>query len=548
MQTVFRLLSSIVIASSVWIAGASSKPAVQHREAKTVTAAGPHDYQTTQDRALAPILAAREADWRIGPVVYQVIVDRFAPSANLDAKRSLYTAPRTLNSWATTPTRGRLLPEQGLWTHELDFWGGDLASLTSKLDYIKSLNADVLYLGPIHQAYTNHKYDAQDYFKVSPELGNRSDVTSLAANLHAKGMRLVLDGVLNHMGRTAPQFQDALRNPTSPYRDWFYIGSQYKFGYRAWWDVANLPDVNWENPAVRARLYGDRDSVIQGWLKDGIDGWRLDVAHDIGFSFLTEATRAAHLAKPGSLVLGEVYNYPQQWLGPLDGILNITMGEVIYELADGSVGGRQAGDIFERMMADSNFDGILRSWIVLDNHDRARILNRLPDVKSRRMAQVLQFTLPGSPNLYYGTELGLEGADDPMNRAPMDWSRATVTNPEFVWINQLTKMRKDMRALRIGEFKRLDADNLLAFTRFTDRVSETTVVIANPTNAPVSELVLTRDSKLFNNEPLRDVFTGYEVRLRSGLMRVEVPAKTVLVLRPVMKVPGREYDAYKRFN
>ncbi|MFY7759919.1 alpha-amylase family glycosyl hydrolase, partial [Aquidulcibacter sp.] len=368
----------------------------------------------------------------------------------------------------------------------------------------------------------------------------------LAAGLHDKGMRLVLDGVLNHMGRNSPQFQDALKNPNSPYRDWYFIGPEYKMGYRGWWDIANLPDVKWESPAVQARLYGDPDSVIQGWLRDGVDGWRLDVAYDIGFKFLGDATKAAHRAKPGSLMLGEIYNYPEQWLGPMDGMLNITAGEVIYELVDGKVSGRQAASILERMVEDSDYEGLLRSWIVLDNHDRPRLANRLPDLANRRMAQVLQFTLPGSPNLYYGVEVGLEGADDPMNRAPMDWSKANDSHPEFVWLRQLTGLRKEMRALRIGEFRRLDTETILAFTRYTDKVGELAVVLVNPTDAPVSEFISVRDSKLMNNEALKDVFSGYQTRLRAGLIRVEVPANTAMILRPVLQDPAKEYTAYKR--
>jgi cyclomaltodextrinase len=511
------------------------------------TPTGKSMFANARDRALAPKLAARAADWRIGPVVYQVLVDRFAPSADLDAKRHLYAAPRVLRAWTDQPQRGTRDDALGLWSHEIDFWGGDLASLEGKLGYLDDLGVDVLYLNPIHAAYTNHKYDAQDYFTVSPEFGTRDDVKRIAGDLHARGMRLVLDGVLNHMGRTSPMFRQALADPRSPWRDWFYIGPQYRLGYRAWWDVANLPDVNWENPAVRARLYGDPDSVVQGWLADGIDGWRLDVAYDIGFRFLGELTAAAHAAKPGSLVLGEVYNYPADWVdGPLDGILNITASETIHQLATGRMDGRHAGDILERLVEDTDYEGLLRSWIVLDNHDKPRLASWIPDPAQRRFAQLLQFTLPGAPNLYYGVEVGLTGPDDPSNRGPMRWDLARDDHPDFAFVKHLTALRREARALRIGEFRRLDAGHLLAFSRYTDRVEDFVAVIANPTDAPVEDFIVTRDSKLVNNEILRDAIGGSEVRLAAGALRLTVPAKTVLVLRPVMMKPGMDYDAYKR--
>src|SRR5579884_1748260 len=186
---------------------------------------------------------ARERDWRNGPVVYQVFVDRFAPSADLAAKRMLYKSPRSLHPWSETPKAGSQIKSMGVWSHELAFWGGDLKSVRSKLSYIHDLGADVLYLNPIFDALTNHKYDALDYGKVAPEYGTRQDVIDLASDLHRNGMRLMLDGVFNHMGRNATRLQSALRDPKSPYRDWYFIGKQYPLGYRAWVNVPNLAEL-----------------------------------------------------------------------------------------------------------------------------------------------------------------------------------------------------------------------------------------------------------------------------------------------------------------
>jgi glycosidase len=509
----------------------------------------PGFFANAKDRALAPVLAAREADWRIGPIVYQVFVDRFAPSADLDAKRELYAAPRILREWSAQPARGSEVPSVGYWTHELDFWGGDLKSLQGKLDYIQQLGADVLYLNPIQKALTNHKYDAQDYFAIAEEYGTRADFDALVADLDKRGMPIVLDGVLNHIGRTAPIFQDALTNPDSPWRDWFYIGPQYPNGYQSWIDVANLPDVNWENPEVRARLFGDPDSLIQGYLKAGVDGWRLDVAHDIGFRYLSMLREAAHAAKPGSLVLGEIYHYPAEWIGDaVDAMLVPTMGELVFRIAKNEITARHAADLLQTLVEDTDYEGLLRSWIVLDNHDRPRIAHRLPDQAERRLAHVLQFTLPGAVNLYYGTEIGLDGGEDPENREPMDWSLATPDNPEFSWIRSLIDIRRSSRALRIGEFRRLPAERLFAFTRFTDRIEDLRVVVVNPTDEPVTEYVLLRDSKI-SSEPMVDLVTGQQVaRVFSGAATLTVPPKTAWVLAPVMRVEGRHHDFYKRMQ
>ena len=201
-----------------WVAGALCALAAVHCAAQKA------DYANDSDKALAGVFEAREKDWRDGAVVYQVYVDRFAPSANLDAKRALYPAPKTLRAWTDLPRHGHYLPDAKVWSHEIDFWGGDLQSLRGKLDYIQGLGADVLYLNPIDLAYTNHKYDTLDYREVSPEYGTRDDARELARDVHARGMKIMLDGVFNHMGRNAAIFKQAEADPGSPYRNWFVFG------------------------------------------------------------------------------------------------------------------------------------------------------------------------------------------------------------------------------------------------------------------------------------------------------------------------------------
>ena len=159
------------------------------------------------------VFAAREADWRQGAIVYQVLVDRFAPAADLAGKQHLYAAPRRLRDWHEMPAGGRYLADEGLWSHELEFWGGDLQSLRGRLDHVRALGANVLYLNPIHAAFSNHKYDASDYHAIAPEFGTLEDLDALLADAHAAGQRVVLDGVFNHMGRRAPRFLEAQADP-----------------------------------------------------------------------------------------------------------------------------------------------------------------------------------------------------------------------------------------------------------------------------------------------------------------------------------------------
>ena len=504
-------------------------------------------YANASDHGYGGVFGQRELDWRNGAIVYQVLVDRFAPSGDLEKKRALYPAPKVLRRWDEVPTRGNYLPSVKVWSHEIDFWGGDLQSLRGKLDYIHDLGADVVYLNPIHLAYTNHKYDALDYLAISPEFGNRADFDALLGDVHRRGMKLVLDGVFNHMGRNAPMFQRALADPTSPYRAWFNFGSQYPGGVRIWRDAQNLPELNLENPEVRSYLYASPDSVVQTYLAAGVDGWRLDVAYDIGFNFLGELTRAAHQRKPGSLVVGEIANYPKEWFPSVDGVMDFTLRQIIIKTALGELPASASARMVERMINDAGIEQMLKSWLFLDNHDTQRIATVLPVESQRRLAQVLQFTLPGSPNIYYGSELGMSGGGDPEMRAPMRWDQADDGNRSLVWMRKLIDLHQHNRALRVGDFRLLQAEHLFAFERYTDRIQDAVIILANPSAQAVSETVLVPDSKLMNDVSLINALdaAAAPVPITSALLTVNLPAGAIWVLKPDVAAKAG-YTPYKR--
>lgn len=497
------------------------------------------------DAAVRGRYEAREQDWRIGAIVYQVLPDRFAPPADLEAKRHLYPAPKILRRWDESPRRGSYLEGAKLWSHEIEFWGGDLRSLRARLDHVQGLGADVLYLNPIHLAYTNHKYDAFDYQAVSPEFGTRADVQALARDLHGRGMKLVLDGVFNHMGRNAPKFREAEADPQSRWRNWFFFGPQYQSGARVWWLADNLPELNLENPEVRAHVFADPGSVVRSYLREGVDGWRLDVAVDMGFEFLDGLTQAAHAEKPGSLVVGEIANYPKEWFPSVDGVMNFTLREIVLRLADQRLGPALAAQMIDRMVRESGTENLLRSWLMLDNHDTPRLATVLPERTQRRMAQLLQFTLPAAPNLYYGSEVGMTGGEDPEMRAPMRWDLVREDHPELAWTRRLIQLRKSQRALRVGDFRLVNSERLFAFERHTDRAADTVVVVANPSSQSVSETVMVANSKLMNVWMMVDPLSGAKTRITNGLLELALAPGEFKVLVPELS-PGGGYSAYKR--
>ncbi len=504
--------------------------------------------------AIAGVYEDRERDWRNGAVVYQVIVDRYAPSATLDAKRALYPAPKVLRRWDEVPVANtEVAPGGQMARHELDFWGGDLASLRGKLDHVQALGVDVLYLNPIHLGTTNHKYDALDFQQVSPEYGTRADVQALAAALKQRRMKLVLDGVFNHMGRNSPAFKQAeaayRAAPLTAAPGWFVFGPQFPGGARTWKGVLNLPELNLENPAVREHIWAAPDSVVRRYLRDGVDGWRLDTAYELGPELLAQLTEAAHREKPGSLVVGEIWNHPAGWMPAMDGVMNFHLRSLLLGLVRGEVPAATAATMLDRLVADVGVEPLLKSWVVLDNHDVKRLANELPDAAQRRLAQVLQFTLPGSPNVYYGVEVGMTGGDDPANRGAMRWDLVEQGHPDLAWTKQLIALHQQHRALRVGDYRAATATRLLAFERHTDRAADTVLVLANPGDQAVTESVQWRNGMMMDATALRDLLPppagSAPAAVYGGFVRITLPPHSVRVLAPDVGTQGG-YSVYKR--
>lgn len=489
----------------------------------------------------------RSQDWRNGSVVYQIFVDRFAPSTRLEAKRSLYAAPRKLKRWDELPSKGPYIESSQVWAHEVDYWGGDLSSVRSKLDYLQDLGVTVVYFNPIFESLTNHKYDASDYHRVDPVYGDRAELKTLSDELHRRGMKLMLDGVFNHMGRRSPRFQEALASkPGSAEREFFVWN---KDGTPVGWaDVENLPELNLENAEVRKYIYSGEQSVVQSYLKnEGIDGWRLDVAFDLGFQYLSELTRLAHQAKPGSAVIGEIWNYPADWYPAVDGVMNMHGRTILLALLQARISPEHASRMWQTMMDDSGYDHMLKAWLVLDNHDTPRLNHVLKQDWQIRMARTLQFTLPGSVCLYYGSEVGMEGGEDPENRAPMRWDLVKEQNQTLRLHKQLIDLRQKHRSLRVGEFRRLDSAGTFAFQRTTDRVSETVLVLANPSDKSVKEFLQIPDGRLHDLTGMNSaVGPKLEAKILAGTLEVEVPAREIVVLVPDTSPMPKGYSRYDR--
>ena len=391
--------------------------------------------------------------WARDAIFYQIFPDRFR---NGDPRNE----PPGTRPWGELPTR------------ESTF-GGDLWGVLEKLDYLEDLGVTALYLTPVFLAPTNHKYDTQDYFQVDPAFGGNEALRALAAALHARGMRLLLDGVFNHCGERHPFFQDVLnRGRASPYWDWFTIWGdrvvrEPEPNYACWAGVPSMPEWNHKNSEVREYLL----SVVRHWLEEyRIDGWRLDTVEYLPPDFVREVYRATKEVRPDAYVLGEVMGMAASWFkfGALDGVMN-------YRLRDGLVAffarGEWSAETFchhiyavrRSYPPENNFT----MYNLVSSHDVPRFLS-LCQGEARRLtlAYAFLFTYVGAPAIYYGDEIGLTGGEDPDCRRCFPWKEAHWDREILEDLRRLARIRHGSLALRRGDFLLVEAkDQFLSFLR-----------------------------------------------------------------------------------
>lgn len=422
-------------------------------------------------------------DWVPDAVFYQIFPDRFARSGRVVCDN--------LEPWDSPPTRH-------------GFKGGDLWGVLEKLDYLQALGVNALYFCPVFQSAANHRYHTYDYYQVDPLLGGNEALRALLEAAHARGMRIVLDGVFNHASRGFFQFNHILENgPASPYVDWFTIkgyplraySRKKKPNYACWWGKRELPEFNTTNPAARAFLL----DVARHWTEFGIDGWRLDVPNEIDDdAFWREFRRVVKGANPQAYIVGEIWDEGQRWLqgDQFDAVmnyvwsravLNFTLGrELPKELRPGDheikpMNARQFAAEIERVLALHPREITYAQLNLLGSHDTARFLTLAQGETARlKLATLLQMTYPGAPCVYYGDEIGLRGGPDPGCRAAFPWDETCWDQTLLNDVRRLIALRHELTPLRRGDLVSLYAGkkrNVYAFARRYE--GETVLVVAN---------------------------------------------------------------------
>ena len=471
--------------------------------------------QTVYDNSLST------PDWFGRGVTYQIFPDRFCRSRVPDPT-GMIGDRRVHENWEELMD---YRPDEKGIIHNCDFFGGNLAGITGKLDYLQSLGVSTLYLCPIFESASNHRYDTGDYDKVDPMLGTEEDFRTLCQEAKKRRIRVMLDGVFNHTGNNSRYFNALGQYPSlgaaqsweSPYINW-YTFQEWPTRYDSWWGIHTLPAVNENDPDYIDFIVEGQYSVIRRWLRAGAEAWRLDVADELPDEFIARIRRVMMEEKPESFLLGEVwedgsnkisYDKRRRYLlgRETHGLMNypFRVGAMAYLQGGDAACFREAMESIRENYPPSAFYSAMN---MLGTHDNPRILTMLgkppetaPEDRDQRAhyrltqaerdrgrallmaGAVLLYAFPGSPTIFYGDEAGMEGYEDPFNRGTFPWGREDRTLQD--WFVRLGALRNARPSLQAGSLRWLHAQGRgLAFLRELE--GERTAALINAGDEPLS--------------------------------------------------------------
>lgn len=423
--------------------------------------------------------------WPVGGVMYQIFPDRFNFSG--EEKNLKRTDFKRNKDWYALP---EWKPDENGMITNSDFFMGDLKGITQKLDYLENLGVNCIYLNPIGEAYSNHRYDTGDYSNVDPILGTEEDFKNLCAEAQKRGIHVINDGVFSHTGSDSVYFNrsgrygkgGAYNDKNSPYYSWYKF-HEWPNNYHSWWGFDTLPEVIETDPAFNEYING-KDGIIRKWMRCGNSGWRLDVADELPDEFMENLRKSVKEENPEAFIVGEVwedasnkesYGARRKFLlgYQLDSVMNYVFRNAILDFCRGqdarytmsaimSVIENYPRPVVRVLMNSLSTHDTERALTViagepLNGRDREWQANthlsqeqRERGIKLLKVAVAMQYTLPGFPCVYYGDEAGMEGYRDPFNRCCYPWGKE---NKELVeWHTTLGKLRKSCSAFSDGEF------------------------------------------------------------------------------------------------
>ena len=500
---------------------------------------------------------SRTPGWFGQGVSYQIFPDRFCRSC-MPRPEGMVGRRTVHENWASTPD---YLPDAQGEIRNCDFFGGDLAGITAKLDYLQSLSVTTLYLNPIFEAASNHRYNTADYLAIDPMLGTEEDFRTLCREAHRRGMRVLLDGVFNHTGSVSRYFNadgsypevGAAQSRESPYYNWYHF-TRWPEEYDAWWGIKTLPAVEENQDSYREFIIRGQDSVVRHWLRCGADGWRLDVADELPDDFITEIRRAMEEEKPGAVLIGEVwedgsnkiaYDRRRRYL-----LGRETHGLMNYPFRTAALAWLLGGDAgafresMEKIREHYPSPAFYSAMNFLGTHDTPRILTLLggepvPESKEARaearlssagyrlarqrlmLGTLLLYAFPGSPTVYYGDEAGMQGYEDPLNRRTYPWGQEDESL--LAWYRRLGQLRRERLSLQVGKIRYLYA---AGGGLVLERRAEAEVTVA-ALNAGAEDL---ESAIPWAGALATDAMTGQQFLAADGIVRLTLPGRSGVLL------------------
>ena len=482
--------------------------------------------------------------WLSGGVIYQIFPDRFCRDEKI---KSVPDYKVLHNDWSETPI---FLPNQNGEIENNDFFGGDIKGIISKLDYIKSLGVNAIYLNPIFKAYSNHRYDTGDYMQIDELLGDFDDFVILINKANDKGIKIILDGVFNHTGVDSLYFNlynrydnvGAYQSQNSKYYSWYNF-NKYPFEYECWWGIKTLPSVN-ENNIDYINFITGENGVIEYYTKLGVAGWRLDVVDELPSEFVKKIRSAVKRNNADAIIIGEVwedasnkisYNKRRQYFQgkELDSTMNYPLKNAILDFV---LNGNEKCLIHTvKEQIDHYPQIVLHSLMnILSTHDTARLLTAVGGEKPEqndkvllsktfiadnkmdkalfnlKVATLLQFTLCGVPTIYYGDEIGMQGYFDPLNRCTFPWGKEE-NNEITTWYKTLSTIRQSYSAFKKGDFELVYAENGVIVYKRKDQNSQVLISVNNSNN----EFCFEFDSDLLELLTNKKYRKSYELKAKT---------------------------------
>lgn len=428
-------------------------------------------------------------------MIYQIFVDRFASS---DQKYQTKT-------W-DSPVEGAVN----------EFYGGNLRGIISKIDHIANLGSNAIYMTPIFDSKTYHRYDTLDYFRINPMVGDEKDLEELVRVFHSRGIKVFLDGVFNHANSEAEIISK--------------MGTS-----KRWRGFGDLTELDLDRPEVMEFIL----KVVEYWMKKGVDGFRIDCANDVGMIHLDRIMNKIH--EFGGQMIGEVMTYAKDWMNHVDGVMNYFFRQSTLSILNDEITPNDYVTALNWMVDEYPQDKLLNSWTILSSHDTPRLSYVLSNEKKIRLAIAIQNAFPGIPMVYYGEELGMSGGPDPFNRSPMNWRQKSE---RFEFYQKMNNLRKTFDVLSNGKTKIWMTGNILSILRY-NKWERFTLFVANLSAMTGTSNVMIPYSYAFDGLEMKDMISSRVVKISAGSIPIDLEPFNFAFFAPKDDIPNYSFFKHR---